>query len=423
MAQNASDRRRSSKTTLAIVLVTFLFFAWGLTMNLVNALDNPMANYLELNSTESSLLQVAYYGAYFIMAIPASLVARRFGYKGGILMGLILFVIGSLITIPATNVLSYGLFLFAMFVIAAGAATLETNCNPYITKLGDEKHESMRLNLSQSFNGIGNIVGPLILGQIVGEAVAPGNPGFEAARAAFMSSTQHLYIWIAVVMFIVLMIFAFVHLPEPPGDVAERESGKKSDTPVSKQLFSKRHFVLGVIAECIFIGLQVGGMALFSGFAMRHWDGMSAGMAASLLALLSLLFTLGRFITTPLMNRFEPSKILGVYMVLSAVLMAITAMGIDYVSVITFLIAYLFISIGYPTIYSLALKGIQGDAAKAGGSALTMSIIGAALIPLLMSAIADTAGIEIALLIAVPGFLFDAWYGFKSSRVVPEKEA
>jgi FHS family L-fucose permease-like MFS transporter len=150
---------------------------------------------------------------------------------------------------------------------------------------------------------------------------------------------------------------------------------------------------------------------------------MSAGTAASLLALLSLLFTLGRFITTPLMNRFEPSKILGVYMVLSAVLMAITAMGIDYVSVITFLIAYLFISIGYPTIYSLALKGIQGDAAKAGGSALTMSIIGAALIPLLMSVIADTAGIEIALLIAVPGFLFDAWYGFKSSRVVPEKEA
>ena len=160
--------------TVAIVLVTSLFFVWGLTMNLVNALNSPMANYLELSSTSASLLQVAYYGAYFVMAIPASMVARRFGYKGGVVMGLALFVLGSLITVPATNAASFALFLVAMFVIAAGASTLETNCNPYITKLGDERHESMRLNLAQSFNGVGNIVGPLILGQILGTTVAAG---------------------------------------------------------------------------------------------------------------------------------------------------------------------------------------------------------------------------------------------------------
>ena len=220
----ASSKKGSSKgsaATVAIVLVTSLFFVWGLTMNLVNALNSPMANYLELSGTEASLLQVAYYGAYFVMAIPASIVAKKFGYKGGVVMGLALFVLGSLITVPATNAASYGIFLLAMFVIAAGASTLETNCNPYITKLGDEKHESMRLNLAQSFNGVGNIVGPLILSQFLGSTVAAGDPGFVAAKLAFLSSMRGMYIVIAVVLAVVLAVFVFVKLPTPPGDEEE----------------------------------------------------------------------------------------------------------------------------------------------------------------------------------------------------------
>ncbi|MUH59069.1 L-fucose permease [Bifidobacterium sp. GSD1FS] len=128
-----------SKATVAIVLVTSLFFIWGLTMNLVNALNSPFANYMKLDSTQAALLQVAYYGAYFVMAIPAGLIAKRFGCKGGVISGLCLFVLGAFMVVPATNMASYGLFLLAMFVIALGASSLETNCNPYITKLGDEK--------------------------------------------------------------------------------------------------------------------------------------------------------------------------------------------------------------------------------------------------------------------------------------------
>ena len=214
----ASSKKNSSKgsaATVAIVLVTSLFFVWGLTMNLVNALNSPMANYLELSGTEASLLQVAYYGAYFVMAIPASIVAKKFGYKGGVIMGLALFVLGSLVTVPATNVASYGMFLLAMFVIAAGASTLETNCNPYITKLGDEKHESMRLNLAQSFNGVGNIVGPLILSQFLGSTVAAGDSGFIEAKLAFLSSMRGMYIVIAVVLAIVLAVFLRGHAQAP----------------------------------------------------------------------------------------------------------------------------------------------------------------------------------------------------------------
>lgn len=406
-----------SKAMLAIVLVTSLFFIWGLTMNLVNALNSPFANYMQLDSAQAALLQVAYYGAYFVMAIPAGLIAKRFGYKGGVLSGLFLFAFGAFIVIPATNMASYGLFLLAMFVIALGAASLETNCNPYITKLGDERGESFRLNMAQSFNGVGNIVGPLILGQILGTTVAAGQPRFEQAKTQFLTDTRTVYIVIGVVLVVVFVVFAFFRLPSPPGD-AEEEAGGKGSGETFRTLLKRPYFTLGVIAEFIFIGLQVAGMAIFSAYALKHWGaGITAGLAATMLSVLSLLFTIGRFVTTPLMARFDPAKILGIYMSASAVLMFVVFLGLGKVSVIAFMVAYLFISIGYPTVFSLTLKGLKGSAAKTGSSALVMSIVGAALIPLLLGVIQDAAGIEIAALVMVPGFLYVAWYAFWGSRI------
>lgn len=406
---------RGAKATVAIVLVTSLFFVWGLTMNLVNALNSPMGNYLQLDGVQTALLQVAYYGAYFVMAIPASLVAKHFGYKGGVIMGLLLFVVGSFITVPATNVTSFALFLVAMFVIAAGASTLETNCNPYITKLGDEKHEEMRLNLAQSFNGVGNIVGPLILAQILTTTVAPGQPGFEQAKTAFLTNMGTIYIVIGIVLAVVLAVFVFIKLPTPPGDV-EEESGQTEKVTFG-QMVKRPYFALGVLAEFIFIGLQVAGMALFSSYALQQWDGMTAGMAATLLSVLSLLFTVGRFATTPLMAKIPGGKILGVYMLLSAALMFVVFLGLGPVSVICFMVAYLFISIGYPTVFTLTLKGFKGTAVKTGSSALIMSIVGAAVIPLVLSAIADAAGLQVAMLVTVPGFLYVAWYALKGCKI------
>lgn len=415
-----SKNTTGSKATIAIVLVTSLFFIWGLTMNLVNALNSPFANYMELSSTEAALLQVAYYGAYFVMAIPAGMIARKFGYKGGVISGLFLFALGAFVVIPATNMASYGLFLFAMFVIALGAASLETNCNPYITKLGDEKGESFRLNMAQSFNGVGNIVGPLILGQILGTTIAPGKEGFEAAKTQFLGDTRMVYIVIGIVLVVVLAVFALFKLPTPPGDEEEAASGGASGSGDSSffGLLKRPYFALGVLAEFIFIGLQVAGMAVFSAYALKHWGaGITAGMAATMLSVLSLLFTIGRFVTTPLMAKFDPAKILGTYMTISAVLMFVVFLGLGKASVIAFLVAYLFISIGYPTIFSLTLRGIKGSAAKTGSSALVMSIVGAALIPLLLGVIQDAAGIEIAMLVTVPGFLYVAWYAFWGSKI------
>lgn len=415
--ENTNTRNKGgSKATVAITLVIGLFFIWGLTMNLVNALNSPFSNYMELNSTQASLLQVAYYGAYFVMAIPAGIISKRFGYKGGVISGLILFAVGAFIVVPATNMASYGLFLFAMFVVALGASSLETNCNPYVTKLGDEKGESFRLNLAQSFNGVGNVVGPLILGRVLSKTLTPKEPGFEQAKVKFLSDTRMIYIVIGIVLLLVLAVFIVFKLPTPPGD-DERE-GKTGTGSGTSSLLKRPYFVLGVIAEFIFIGLQVAGMAMFSAYALQHWGaGITAGLAATLLALLSLLFTLGRFLTTPLMTKFDASKILGIYMCITAVLMILVSLGLGRFSVICFLIAYLFISIGYPTIFSLTLKGIRGNDAKTGSSALVMSIVGAALIPLLLGAIQDAMGIEIAMLVTVPGFLYIAWYAFRGCRI------
>lgn len=415
-ATDKEPNRTGSKATVAIVLVTSLFFIWGLTMNLVNALNSPFGNYMELNSTQSALLQVAYYGAYFVMAIPAGMISKRYGYKGGVISGLILFVLGAFIVVPATSMASYGLFLFAMFVIALGASSLETNCNPYITKLGDEKGESFRLNLAQSFNGVGNVVGPLILGGILSKTIAPGKPGFEEAKVKFLSDTRMIYIVIGIVLIAVLLVFAFFKLPSPPGD-DETSTGERKASGTSG-LLKRPYFILGVLAEFIFIGLQVAGMAMFSAYALKHWGaGITAGLAATLLAVLSLLFTLGRFLTTPLMAKFDPGKILGIYMTITAVLMFMVFLGLGRFSVICFLVAYLFISIGYPTIFSLTLKGIRGNDAKTGSSALVMSIVGAALLPLLLGVIQDAGGIELAMLVTVPGFLYVAWYAFWGSKI------
>ena len=421
--ENTNTRNKGgSKATIAIALVIGLFFIWGLTMNLVNALNSPFSNYMELNSTQASLLQVAYYGAYFVMAIPAGIISKRFGYKGGVISGLILFAVGAFIVVPAANMASYGLFLFAMFVVALGASSLETNCNPYVTKLGDEKGESFRLNLAQSFNGVGNVVGPLILGAVLSKTLTPKQPGFEQAKVKFLSDTRMIYIVIGIVLLLVLAVFILFKLPTPPGD--DEQEGKTGTGSGTSSLPKRPYFVLGVIAEFIFIGLQVAGMAMFSAYALRHWgDGITAGLAATLLALLSVLFTLGRFLTTPLMTKFDASKILGIYMCITAMLMILVSLGMGRFSVICFLIAYLFISIGYPTIFSLTLKGIRGNDAKTGSSALVMSIVGAALIPLLLGAIQDAMGIEIAMLVTVPGFLYIAWYAFRGCRIGLEQGA
>lgn len=393
-----------SKATIAIVLVTSLFFVWGLTMNLVNGLNSPMAQFLNLNQTEAALLQFAYFGAYFIMAIPASIIAKKFGYKGGVIVGLTLFVIGSFVTIPATNIANFALFLLAMFIIATGAASLEANCNPYITKLGDEQHESMRLNLAQSFNGIGSIVAPLILAQITATTKTP---------ATFLADTRLLYIIIGIVLAIMIVIFVLFKLPEPAADTNEDKTQANYAS-----VLKKPHFTLGVIALFLYVGIQTVGFAQISDFAQLEWFGIGAqSLGALTLMVMTILFTIGRFVSVPLIAKFNPAKLLGIYMSAAAICFFIAFLGLGIISVVAMVVAFLFMSIGYPTIFSLALKGLSGAATKTASSILVMSIVGGALIPLLTGAIASASSIVTAMIVCVPCLVYCAWYGFAGARL------
>lgn len=412
-----SKNTTGSKATIAIVLVTSLFFIWGLTMNLVNALNSPFANYIELSSAEASLLQVAYYGAYFVMAIPAGLIAKRFGYKGGVISGLLLFALGAFMVIPATSMASYGLFLFAMFVIALGAASLETNCNPYITKLGDEKGESFRINMAQSFNGVGNIVGPLILGQILGTTVASGESGFDAAKTQFLNDTRTIYIVIGVVLVVVLAVFALFKLPTPPGDEEEAAGGASSEQLLLRPAQApalrigracRVHFHRPASGRHGGL-LRLRAQALGRGHHSRHRsdDAFRAFPAVHHRTLRH------HPIDGQIRSREDSWRIHDHFSRADVRGIPWPGQGLRHrvhggVSVHFHRI---------PDHILLTLKGIKGSAAKTGSSALVMSIVGAALIPLLLGVIQDAAGIEIAILVMVPGFLFVAWYAFRGSKI------
>lgn len=417
---------RRHATLVAMCLVIFLFFLWGLAMNLVNSLNEPFKSYLDLSGTQANFLQVAYYGAYAVMAIPAAWVSRRFGYKTGIIAGLTIFALGALVTVPAVDSMSYAIFLLAMFVIAAGATTLETNANPYITKLGGAKREALRLNIAQSFNGVGSVVGPLIVSAVLPAAVIAGaDPGQMAGlRESVMDNIGRVYVVLAVVLACVLLFFLIAKLPEP-GNTDEDDPA--AEAPLStdgrlRALLVFPHFRLGIVAAFTFIGGQVAAMALVASFAIDQIEGLSSQAGARYLALATALFAIGRIVTTPLLAKIPSGRLLGWYMVLSAIGMLIGVLGIGAASVWAVILAFFFISIGFPTIFALAIRGFQGDAAKSGSSLVVMSIVGAAIVPLITGILSDALGIGWAFALIALIFCFDAWYGFVGAHTGPIKE-
>ena len=270
----------------------------------------------------------------------------------------------------------------------------------------------MRLNLAQSFNGVGSIVGPLIM------APDPEHDGrrrparFAEAKTAFLGSTRGIYIVIAIVLAIMLAVFVFVKLPTPPNDVEEAGSEKAAKGGALK----KPYFKLGVVAEFFYVGIQTVGFSLFATYATKV-AGLEMSLATGLVSALSLLFTIGRFGSTPLLAKKDPGKLLGIYMTGAAVCFFLVFLNLGVVSVAAFVVAYLFMSIGYPTIFSLSLRGMSGDETKTGSSIITMSIVGGAIIPVVVSAIGDACGLSVAMLVAVPCLAFCAWYGFAGSKI------
>jgi MFS transporter, FHS family, L-fucose permease len=385
----------SGNIRLAYILVTSLFFMWGLSYGLLDVLNKHFQEALNITRARSGLLQMAYFGAYFLMALPASMLMNRTSYKTGILLGLALFAAGALLFIPATSAGQFEFFLFALFVIACGLACLETAANPYVTVLGAPETSERRLNLSQSFFGVGSTIGPLI-----GSALFFG----EHAQGSRVG-VQGTYVTIAGVVVLLALLIARTPMP----DTREVDALAPVDTgarPLSRQ----RHLHFAVVAQFFYVAAQVSIGAFFINYVTEHAQGMTSQYASSLLAGAMGLFLAGRFVGTALMGRIAPATLLFAYACISVALCLLVVAGLGWVSVTALVASFFFMSIQFPTIFALGVKNL-GAHTKRGASFIIMAIVGGALVPPLMGFVADRSSTAISFLIPAACFLVVAWYG------------
>lgn len=404
--QGAAGKLVTSRNIkIAFWLVTSLFFLWGFSYGLLDVMNKNFQNHLGITKAVSGLLQAAYFGGYFVIAIPASMVATKFGYKGGIIMGLALYALGALLIIPASNEQSFNLFLLAFFIIACGLGSLETNANPYITKLGSDEDAAFRINMAQSFNGVGQFLGPIV-GGVLFLSLSHGNIDQN------MANVQMVYVGIAVVVLAVLALFVFTRMPEgaevseAAGDVVEEDT----DSSYGK-LFSFRHFRLGVIAQFLYIAAQVGAGAFFINYSVEHWHGLADHEVAYFFSIALVAFLLGRIVTTPIMKKVKSNVILATYSLINAGIMVVLQFVHDLPAVIVLWLSFFFMSISFPTIFALSVVKIPNSLVKKAASLLIMSIVGGAFMPFFMGYVADHWGTGASFLLLLPCFLYVAWYG------------
>lgn len=393
------------KFLFPFILVTSLFFMWGLAYGLLDVLNKHFQEALSINKARSTLLQAAYFGAYFLMALPAGMLMKRFSYKSGIILGLLLYAAGAALFYPAAHYANFNFFLGALFVLASGLTFLETAANPYVTVLGDRSTSEQRLNLSQCFNGLGSFLGP-----IIGGALFFG--GEKAAGAeSDLSSVQLVYIVMAVVVLLIAFLFYRTRLPEI--STTEDATGKTGAS--SKKLFAHTHFTFGVVAQFFYVAAQVGVGALFINYVTEYWEGATSEKASYLLAVSLALFTIGRFVGTALMRKIAPNVLLTLYAGINIALCALVMMGKGEVSVYGLIGTFFFMSIMFPTIFALGVKDL-GEHTKEASSFIIMSIVGGALVPYVMGAIAESQSTAISFIVPLICFFVVLLYGWKGYK-------
>jgi len=403
-----SDNVSSKNIKIAACLVTVLFFLWGLSYGLIDVMNKNFQNQLGITKATSGLLQAAYFGGYFVIATPAAMVAKRFGFKGGIIMGLFLYALGAFLIVPASNAHSFYMFLGAFFVIACGLASLETSANPYITKLGRDEDAAFRINIAQSFNGLGQFLGPIIGGSLF-LSIAKSDD-----IAANMHNIQMVYVGIAAIVLCMLFLFLVTKMPEG-SEISDDENSAEGNGSYG-QLFSYKHFKLGVLAQFLYIAAQVGAGAYFINYSVEHWYGLSDSKASYFFGIALIAFMVGRIITTPLMKKFNAGKILGIYSAINVILMICLNIATGTLSVFLLIASFFFMSISFPTIFALSIVKIPENLVKTASSIIIMSIVGGAIMPFFMGYIADNFGTAASYLLLLPCYLFVACYGFKDCK-------
>jgi len=397
----------------AIVLITSLFFLWGFALNLNPILIPHLKKACQLSDAQSAFIDSASYFAYFLLAIPAGQFMKRFGYKSGILIGLMLFAVGAFLFYPASIIRSYGFFLVASFIIASGLTFLETAANPYITVLGSPDTATQRLNFAQSFNGLAQSIAPKIGGVFILSGVT-----LTAEQESRMSATelnaylnqeaasvQVPYIIIASVVLVVALLIWRTKLPE----IKEEETtGGQS----SGSLLKQKNLLWGVLAQFFYVGAQVCVSSFFIRFAERV-AGIEEKAAAGFLSIALLGFMIGRFVGTFLMKYISPARLLAVYSIVNIVLATAAVLTSGKTAVYCLFGVEFFMSIMFPTIFALGIRGL-GSRTKDGSALIIMSIVGGALFPVIMGAVSDMTDIQTSYLVPAACFIVTFYFALRN---------
>ena len=409
--------QKSSTHFLPFILITCLFFLWGFAHNLDPILIPHLKRSFTLTTTQSTLVDSAVFVAYFFMALPAGFIMKKWGYKMGIIVGLVLFAMGAFLFVPAANEQSYPYFLIALFVIACGLTILETAANPYVAALGDPSTATQRLNLAQSFNGLAVALAPAIGARVI------LTKGFTSEQLALMSerakkvalateaySVKTPYTILGMVLLVIALAFYFIQLPDIRNN---HKSGSKKSLLAT---FRHKHLSWSVVAQFFYVGAQVCVLSLFILYATSVAQ-ISEVQAADYLSMGGLAFLIGRFLGTAIMKYVAPNKLLTSYALLSILLcvVAITAKGT--IAIYALIGICFFMSIMFPTIFSLGIQELGPDTEMA-SSLIVMSIVGGAIVPRVFGLISDATGnIQLAYFVPLFCFLVVAYFGWKGHKV------
>ena len=417
------------KYLLAFVLITSCFALWGFANDITNPMVKSFSKIFRMSVTQGALVQVAFYGGYFCMALPAALFIRKFSYKTGILMGLGLYAVGALMFLPAASIGSYWPFLAAYFILTCGLSFLETSANPYILSMGEPENATRRLNLAQSFNPIGSLCGMFVAMNYIQARMNPmstaeratlDDASFEALKTADLGVLVKPYAAIGVVLIVVfVLIWRFVKI----AGRTESLNSQPSTLNSMRRLFNNRAYREGVLAQFFYVGAQITCWTFIIQYGTHVF--MAEGMEEQAAEILSqrlniiamVLFCCSRFICTALMKKFRPASMLAVFAAAAIVLSLVVMFVGGRVGVYSLVAVSACMSLMFPTIYGLALKDVGPDA-EIGSAGLIMAILGGSLLPPLQALIID--GSHVALSFAVPCFCFIVVmiYGMRQERIL-----
>ena len=387
-------------------MVICLFFLWAISNNLLSSVVKKMMTLFDIDQAKAEFVETSYWFAYFLFPIPIAMFMKRFSYKAGIVLGLLIAAVGGLLFMPVTRMHSFPLYLCAFFIVAIGMCFLETAANPYVTELGDPATAPRRLNLAQAFNGLGAFIAAMFLSKII--------LGTEATRTAEQEihTFRMTYAIFAIVLIVIAVVFIFTHLPRIQAEDADDSNTKL----ISFKVLKRSHLRNGVIAQFFYNGGQTAVNSLFLVYCINY-VGMTNSQATTFFGFYMLFFLLGRWIGTTLMVKFRPENMLVFYGIANVLLCIVVCIVGGKAAVYAMMGISFFMSIMYPTQFSLALTDLKGDT-KSGSAFLVMAIVGNSILPILTAYVQKSmANPNIAYLIPLVCFGVCAWYGWKGHIV------